>query len=459
MNRELTKHCPTLLRLGLPIMVGQLGSIVMGLTDTLMIGRHSTQELAAASFANNIVGLVIISAIGFSYGLTPVVGALLGEGKTELIGGKLKNALAANGLMGLLMMGLTGLLWLCLDRIGLPDEIVPLVRPYMLILILSILPQMFFNAYKQFSDGIQDTRTPMWLLLAGNGLNIVGNAVLIFGLFGAPELGLVGAGLATLASRLFLWGATALVFRTAGRYRMHRRYFTTARVHRSDLMQLSRMGIPVMLQLGMESASFALSAFYVGWLGTASLAAHNIMNTVGQLCFMLYYGMAAAVAVQVSFYRGAGNLPETKRVAQAGLYLTWVMALVITVPIVLFRAHIGPIFTDSGGVATLVATVVPVFAVYQLGDALQCIYGNALRGMADVKPLIPMAFIAYFLISLPLGYLFGFVCGWGFVGVWAAFPFGLTSAGLMYWRRFNGKLVNSKFKMNKFKKTHPQPLP
>ncbi len=436
MNRELTKHCPTLLRLGLPIMVGQLGTIVMGLADTLMIGHHSTQELAAASFANNIVGLVIISAIGFSYGLTPVVGALFGEGKLELIGGKLKNALMANGLMGLLMMGLTGTLWLCLNHIGLPAEIVPLVRPYMLILILSILPQMLFNAYKQFSDGIQDTRTPMWLLLAGNGLNIVGNAVLIFGLFGAPELGLIGAGLSTLLSRLFLWGAAALVFRIAGRYRLHRDSFATSKVLRSDLIQLSRLGIPVMLQLGMESASFALSAFYVGWLGTASLAAHNIMNTVGQLCFMLYYGMAAAVAVQVSYYRGAGNLAETKRVAQAGLYLTWAMALVFTLPIVLFRARIGPLFTSSSDVAALVEAVVPVFAVYQLGDALQCIYGNALRGMADVKPLIPMAFIAYFLISLPLGYLFGFIFDWGFIGVWMAFPFGLTSAGIMYWRRF-----------------------
>ena len=436
MNQELTRHYPTLLRLGFPIMVGQLGTIVMGLADTLMIGHHSTQELAAASFANNIIALVLISAIGFSYGLTPVVGALLGEGRLELIGGKLKNALVVNGLMGLLMMVITGVLWLCLDHIGLPKEVVPLVRPYMLILILSILPQMFFNAYKQFSDGIQDTRTPMWLLLAGNGLNIVGNAVLIFGLFGAPELGLTGAGLATLLSRLFLWGAAALVFHTAKHYRLHRVRFAFSRVQRDDLLQLSRLGIPVMLQMGMESASFALSAFYVGWLGTASLAAHNIMNTVGQLCFMLYYGMAAAVAVQVSYYRGAGDMPETKRVAQAGLYLTWAMALVITLPIFLFRHQIGPLFTSSSQVADLVAAVIPVFAVYQMGDALQCIYGNALRGMADVKPLIPMAFIAYFLISLPLGYLFGFIFSWGFIGVWMAFPFGLTSAGLMYWRRF-----------------------
>lgn len=439
MNHELTKHCPTLLRLGLPIMVGQLGTIVMGLADTLMIGRHSTLELAAASFANNIVALVLISAMGFSYGLTPVVGALLGEGRAELIGGKLKNALAANGVMGVLMMVLMGVLWLFLDNIGLPAEVVPLIRPYMLILILSILPQMFFNAYKQFSDGIQDTRTPMWLLLMGNGLNIVGNAVLIYGLFGAPEMGLIGAGIATLMSRLFMWGAADLVFRTARHYRQHSIQFAASHVHRSDMVQLSRLGIPVMLQMGMESASFALSAFYVGWLGTASLAAHNIMNTVGQLCFMLYYGMAAAVAVQVSYYRGAGNLPETKRVAQAGLYLTWAMALVITLPIFLLRQQIGPLFTSSSEVASLVAAVIPVFAVYQLGDALQCIYGNALRGMADVKPLIPMAFIAYFIISLPLGYLFGFVCGWGFLGVWSAFPFGLTSAGLMYWRRFYNK--------------------
>jgi len=417
-------------------MVGQLGTILMGFADTVMIGRHSTMELAAAGFVNNIIGLVLISAMGFSYGLTPVVGALLGEGRTELIGEKLRNSLFANNILGLLLMALMGLLAVGLPWLGLPDELLPLMRPYLLALTLSILPQTAFNAFKQFSDGVKDTRMPMWIMLAGNVLNVLGNWLLIYGKWGLPELGLLGAGIATLISRVFMLLAFLVVFHFTSRYQPYARDMRTARLRWSHLSEHCRLGFPVMLQLGMESASFALSAFYVGWLGASSLAAHQVMNTVGQICFMLYYGMAAAVAVQVSYYRGAGQLAETQRVACAGLYLTWLLALATATPIFLLRHQIGPLFTDSSQVAAMVVAIIPVFCFYQLGDALQSIYANALRGMADVKPMVWMAFIAYFVISLPLGYLFGFVCGWGVVGVWLAFPFGLTSAGLMYWYRF-----------------------
>ena len=436
MNTNVTKHCVPLLRLGVPIMVGQLGTIVMGFADTMMIGRHSTQELAAAGFVNNIVALFLIAAMGFSYGLTPVVGALVGEGRQELIAQKLRNSLLTNNLLALVIMAILGVLYLTMHHLGLPDELLPLMRPYLFILILSILPQMAFNAMKQFSDGIQDTRMPMWILLSGNALNILGNWLLIYGHWGLPELGLIGAGLATLISRIAMWGTFLFIFHLTPRYRRSACDMQTARINRADVLQMCRMGFPVMLQLGMESASFALSAFYVGWLGARELAAHHIMNTVGQLCFMLYYGMAAAVAVRVSYFRGAGQMEETRRVAVAGLWLTWLMALIVSWPLFVLRHQVGLPFTDEPKVAMLVAVLIPVFCVYQVGDALQCIYANALRGMADVRPMIWIAFVAYFIVSLPLGYLFGFILNLGLTGVWMAFPFGLTTAGVLYWRRF-----------------------
>ena len=181
-------HYPILLRLGTPIMVGQLGTIIMGFADTLMIGRHSTAELAAAGFANNIIGLALIAAMGFSYGLTPVVGALLGAGKQKQSAQKLKNSLLANNLVALAMMALLGLLYFNLHHLGLPADLLPVIRPYYLILVVSLAPQMAFNAFKQFADGLQDTRTPMWIMLAGNALNIVGNWLLIFGKLGDKEI-------------------------------------------------------------------------------------------------------------------------------------------------------------------------------------------------------------------------------------------------------------------------------
>ena len=436
MVRIRLSHYTDLLRIGMPIMMGQMSTIIMGLADTLMVGRYGTDELAAAGFVNNILGLLIIGGMGFSYGLTPVVGALLGEGRVHVIAGKLKNGLFACCAVGLLLMFLAGLLTVSLPWLGLPQELLPLMRPYLLTILLSLLPLMAFNAYKQFSDGIQDTAMPMWIMLVGNVLNIFGNWVLIFGHCGFPEMGLLGAGLATLLSRLLQLLLMAGVFHFTRRYELYKRDFPDSHITSTDQRELHRLGWPVALQLGMEAASFSLSAIYVGWLGSTALAAHQIMIVIGQLFFMLYYGMSAAVAVRVSYYRGAGELEQTRRVASAGLHLCWLIGLCLSVPVLLMRSEIGLLFTHSTEVAALVAMVTVPFLFYQVGDALQCTYANALRGMARVKAMVWIAFVAYIVISLPLGYLFGFVCHWGLVGIWMAFPFGLTTAGLLYYREF-----------------------
>lgn len=417
-------------------MIGQFGTIVMGFADTLMIGNHDTTELAAAGFANNIFGLVFISALGFSYGLTPIVGALFGENELHHIAGKLKNSLLANFMVGILFMGIMGGLYLNLSRIGLPPELLPCIRPYFLAIWGSVLPQMLFNAFKQFSDAVHDTRTPMWILLGCNLLNIVGNWILIYGQLGMPEMGLLGAGIATLISRIVMLQAFLFIFTRTKRYELYLRDFWCAYIRKKDLIEQNRLGWPLALQLGMETASFSLSAIYVGWIGTTALAAHQVMLTTSQLCFMLYYGMAAAVAVQVSTFRGMGDIQKARESAFSGLQLTWLLGLCTALPIFLLRHEIGGWFTPSTEVSQLVSMTIIPFVIYQFGDGMQCIYSNALRGMADVKPMIRIAFIAYFLISLPLGYFFGFTCKWGLVGVWMAFPFGLTSAGLMYLIRF-----------------------
>ena len=416
--------------------MGQMSTIVMGLADTLMVGHYGTNELAAAGFVNNILGLLVIGGMGFSYGITPVVGALLGEGRLHDIAGKLKNGIFACSGVGLLMMLLAGLLLATLPWLGLPQELLPLVRPYLLMLLLSLLPLMAFNAYKQFSDGIQDTSMPMWIILVANIFNIFGNWVLIFGHCGLPELGLFGAGLATLMSRLLQLVLMASVFHLTKRYELYRKDFPESRINKTDQGELHRMGWPVALQLGMEAASFSFSAIYVGWLGATALAAHQIMITISQLFFMLYYGMSAAVAVQVSYYRGANEMEQTRKVAASGLHLCWLIALIEGIPLLLLRNKVGMLFTNNTEVVALVALITVPFLIFQFGDALQSTYSNALRGIARVKAMIWIAFVAYIVISLPLGYIFGFVCDWGLVGIWMAFPFGLTTAGLLYYKEF-----------------------
>ncbi len=282
-----SEHYSTLARVGLPIVIGQLGIIILGFADTIMVGRHSTDELGAAGFVNNMFNLAIIFSTGFSYGLTPVVGSNYGKQDFAAVSRALKNSLPANTLIALFVCLCMGMLYLNLEHLGQPEELLPLMRPYYLTLLASLPFMLWFNAFKQFADGITDTRTSMWILLGGNVLNIVGNLVLIFGLCGFPELGLFGAGLSTLISRIVMFAAFAILFFCTPYYNRYKQHFFRQSVNRSDFRQLNRLGWPIALQMGMETASFSLSAIMMGWLGVAALAAHQIMCTVGTLCFMV----------------------------------------------------------------------------------------------------------------------------------------------------------------------------
>ena len=437
-------HHKDLIRLALPIMLGQLCIIVLSFADTMMVGRCGTPELAAAGFVNNIFNLVIIFSTGFSYGLTPVVGGMFGKGEIHAAGGVFKNSLVVNGLAGLLLTGIMGVLYMHLHLLGQPAELLPLIRPYYFILLASLVFILIFNAFKQFFEAITDVMTPMFILMTGNLINIFGNWLLIYGNWGFPELGLMGAGVATLFSRILMPLAAMVVFLIADRYRDYRKGFHDNSITRADLMQLNRLGLPVGLRMGMETSAFSLSTVMVGWIGTVALAAHQVMMTVGQLGFMLYYGMAAAVAVKVSNYKGAGEYLAVRSSVKAGFQLTLLMVVAVSLLMLGFRRSVGYIFTDSVEVAAAVAQIIIPFVIYQFGDGMQCVYANALRGISDVKMVTVYAFIAYFVISLPSAYVFAFVFEMGLVGIWLSYPLGLTSAGLMFRSRFFRTLAGIK---------------
>lgn len=283
-------HYRALLTLGIPIVIGQLGVIILGFADTLMIGHHSTPELAAASFVNNMFNLCIIFSTGFSYGLTPVVGSLYGNRQPGEAGLALRCSLAANVLVAVLQMLVMGILYLYVERLGQPEELIPLIKPYYLVLLASLPFVMLFNGFKQFTDGITDTRTAMWLLLGGNALNILGNYILINGKLGLPELGLLGAGLSTLFARIAMVIAFAFIVWRAKRFARYRVGLLRHRWSWPMFRRLNALGWPVGLQMGMETASFSLSIIMVGWLGTIALASHQIMLTISQFTFMMFYG-------------------------------------------------------------------------------------------------------------------------------------------------------------------------
>lgn len=430
------KHFLLITRLGFPIVVAQLGTIVTGFADTIMVGQYGTNELSAAGFTNNVFGLIIYFLLGFSYSTTPVVGAFYGQGRYADAARSLKESLLANMGACAAVVALMAVLYFNLHLLGQPEELLPLIAPYYLVVLASMPFVSAFNALKQFCDGVGDTKMPMWVMIGGNVMNIIGNYLLIFGKLGCPELGLVGAGVSTLIARVMMVVAIIVLILTSRRYAMYREGLRM-RVTADGVKHLTRKGLPVGLQLCMEASAFSLCGVMMGWLGAVPLAAHQVMCTISTLCFMVYYGIGAAVAIRISHFRGQGQWTEVRRVAGVGLTMTLATGLILSVLIFVLRYPIASMFTTSDEVVRVVVALIAPMMVYQIGDCIQIVYANSLRAIEDVKMMMMYAFIAYILVSIPLSYLFAFILGMGPEGIWWAFPFGLTTAGVLFLTRFN----------------------
>ncbi len=431
------RHYKETMRLGIPIMLGQLGIIIVGFADNIMVGHHSTDELAAASFVNNFFNLVFIAGMGFSYGLTPIIGNHYAREEYAEAGQMLRNSLFINFIVGILLSLFMLVLLLNIHILKQPEELMPYIIPYYILQLFSVIFTMLFNAFKQFSDGTTDTLTPMFIMLGANVLNIFGNYLLIYGNWGCPELGLTGAGISTLASRILTFGVFCLLFAFCPRYKVYREGFSRGTINRQGQMKLLKLGVPVGFQMGVETGSFSLSVIMMGWLGSIALAAHQVVGVITTLGFMVYYGIAAAVAIRVSAYKGRGEQKEIRYASFAGLHLIAITAAAVMALIIIFRDEMGYLITPEKEVVQLVALLAWPVVLYQIGDGLQILFANALRGIADVRYMAYAAFCCHFLLALPIGYVCGFLLDWGAIGVWCGFPISLTTLGILLWRRFN----------------------
>lgn len=432
-------HYQQIIRLGVPIMLGQLGIITVGFADNMMVGHHSMEELAAASFVNNFFTLASIFGMGFSYGLTPIISELTARQNPLKTGETLKNSLFINLIIGIGIMLAMIILLLNINNLNQPKELIPLIIPYFLLQLASIPFIMLFNAFKQFSDGMSDTITPMWIMLGTNVINIIGNYCFIYGNFGCPEMGLNGAGAVTLGTRILCLIIFILLFMYHPKYREIRVGFKQSFINTPTQKLLFKMGFPVGIQMGVETGSFSLSVLMMGWLGSIALAAHQIVGVITTLGFMIYYGIGASVAIRVSMCKGQEDIANAKQSASAGLHIMMILTLLVMLLIWGCRHFMGYLFTNNEEVIKMVVLLALPVVLYQIGDGLQILYANALRGIGDVKFLAYSAFICHFGMALPIGYFCGFVLNWGALGVWCGFPISLTVLGFTLGYRFNKK--------------------
>ena len=432
---SLSSHYKSILRLGIPIAIGQIGVIIMGFADTMMVGRFSTDALAAASFVNSVFNLVTYMFLGYSYGLTPLISSLMGRGERAQAGAALKHGLICNVLFASLLLGLMLVLYAYVDSLGQPVELLPLIRPYFLTIWVSMLFVAIFNALRQFTDGISETSTGMWVLLLGNGLNIVGNLVLIYGIGPFPRLGLLGAGLSTMASRIVMAVVMVLLLLSRRRYACFREGFRSISLRIAELKKVNHLSLPVSLQMGMESGAFTVSGVMAGWLGAVDMATFQIMVTLGGLGFLLYYSFGSGISIRVANFYGQSDWIRLRQSARAGIHILLVMAAVSSLIFYFCGEGLIRCFTSDPAVVALSLSLIFPLILYQLGDAMQICFANALRGTSHVLPMMWIALVSYIVVNIPASYLMAFPLNMGITGLYLAFSLGLfVAAGLFCWQ-------------------------
>ena len=429
-----------ILRIGLPIMLGQACVIILAFADNIMIGWHSVDELAASSFVNNVMNLFILTELGFATGMTPMIGADNGTGNIKGIGITVKNGLVTNGIIGGISIILLTIIYFCLDHFGQAPELMPYIKPYFAIIGISTLFALGFNVLKQFTDGICRPMISMTLLMIGNLLNIFGNWVLIYGKLGFPEMGLTGAGISTLVSRaLILLVFVVFIFKSK-KMNEYARAIKEALLSRGEMKTVFKMGYPVGIQMALESSTFTFAAVMAGWLGVIQLAAHQVVITISQLFFLMMQGLSFAVSILVSNAFGRKDLGSVREYARKGYFMTLGISATLSVLLYCFRYQAAGIFTDSPDVSAMAVSLFFLLFAYQFGDGLQLCFANVLRGIQDVKPIMYAAFVSYYLIAIPSAYLLGFKAGLGIHGIWMGFPIGLTLAGIFFYARYRSDL-------------------
>lgn len=437
MNRHNSSHMTRraeyaeLLKLGFPVLLTQLGVIVMSFTDTMMVGAYGVTELAASAFVNSVLLIPMVMLSGLAAGITPLVGALFTRGEHHE-GGRLARAgLQINLIVGIVFTALMTSIYLFLDHFGQAPEILPAARPYYITMLTTIVPMALFNAFTQTSNGLTDTRTPMWFVLGSIGLNILGNWLLIFGNCGFPRLGLTGAGIATSVARFAGLVGIILVYLRSKKYAPWREGL----MHPGQLSKERRLvwstSYPVMIQTGIECALWSFGAVVCGWYGKVQLAAYQIVNTIGQLGFMTYMSFGVAVSIRVANFTGLGNEPAARLTARSGIHLNMVLATLASLLMALGSHPLLGLFTSDADVIAAGELLIFPLVLYQYLDATQLTFMNAIRGTSQVRPLLWIALTCYVIIGVPVLLLFAETLNGESVGVYYSFNVALFCAALL----------------------------
>ncbi|PKV75334.1 MATE family efflux transporter [Pontibacter ramchanderi] len=441
-SEEYKEHFRKNFLLAYPVVLSQLGHIMVSVFDSLMVGQIGTIPLAAASLGNSIFTITMVFGLGVSYSITPLIAAADGRRNYTRISLLLLNGLFSNLLLGIILFIAGYFLSPYITWLNQPEEVVRQAIPYINILFLSMVPLMVFQAFRQFAEGLSLTKQAMYISIVANALNIVLNYILIYGKLGFEPMGLVGAGWATLISRVIMALMMGGYILYAKRFAAFHRFLTFRHLSFVHMYHIFRLGLPISGQMVFEMGAFSFSAIMIGWLGARELAAHQIAINVASVTYMMASGIAAAATIRVGNQKGLRNY-RAMRVAGISSFVMGVLFMMVSGLLMIAGKNFIPsLYLDDPIVIELASTLLIIAALFQISDGVQVVGLGALRGLEDVRIPGLISLIAYWIIGLPVGYMLCFKLDFGVHGVWTGLLVGLSVAAILLFWRF--KMLSSR---------------
>ena len=437
------------LQLAFPVILSQIGQITVQMADTAMVGNYggdAPTPLAAVSFATNLFYIIFITSLGLTFGLTPLVGERFAQKRDRHVRELLQNGLLLYSLIGvmatLVLIASRGVFPIMASLMmgdggdGSISGVVDMALPYYDTLIWSMFPVMIWATIKQFLEGVGNTRVAMTTIIIANSLNILLNWIFIFGKCGFEPMGAVGAGYATLISRVVQCLMMVIYFFRAKRFRI----YTEGLLKRSmikfrRIAEILKVGIPISFHMFMEASAFVVAGIMVLAFGAASVSAYQIGVNMMNLTFMIVIAIGSSTTILCSHIYGNRDFSRLRRTVYAAYQMGLLWNISVATLFVAFRYQIPTLFTTNVQTIEITADMLIFISLFQVSDCLQAISISIMRGLQDVKVLMPIVFVSYVVINIPVAYLLAFECGFKTNGLIMGFIVGLSCCAVMTIRR------------------------
>ena len=453
---QYTKEFKYNLKLAYPVILGMVGHTVVGIVDNVMVGKLGPKELAAVSLGNSFVFVAMSLGIGFSTAITPLVAEA--DGKKNIENGRLA---FHHGLFLCSILGVALFLILFFSKpligfMGQPAEVVELAKPYLDIVAFSLIPLIIYQAYKQFADGMSETKYSMWATIIANVVNVFLNYLFIYGIWIFPKLGIVGAAVGTIASRFVMLGYMHYVMVNRKKFHPFFKGFTFKEIKKDINKKIINLGLPSAMQMFFEVALFTGAIWLCGMVGTTSQAANQVALSLASLTFMFAMGLSVTAMIRVGNQKGLEDYNKLRFVAQSIFLLAIILEIGFALLFVISHNYLPELFVNLDNKQDLIANnevmkiagnLLLVAAVFQISDGIQVVVLGALRGLQDVKIPMYITFIAYWLIGFPISIYLGLYTSLKAVGIWIGLLAGLTTAAVFLYIRFN-RLTKNLIKNN-----------